>query len=68
LNRVLFTQDKDLLAIASSWQADGVPFPGLVFAAQRGLSIGRMIDDLELLVCCATESELRSQVFYLPLQ
>ena len=32
LERILFTQDEDLLAIARSWQQTGVDFAGVAYA------------------------------------
>ena len=66
--RLLFTQDEDLLKLAPKWQASGKPFTGIAFAHQMGASIGRLIEDLELLVLCAAEEELNSRVTYLPLR
>ena len=48
LNRLLFTQDDDFLKLASKWQSSGQPFKGIVISRQLGVSIGRLIDDLEL--------------------
>jgi hypothetical protein len=68
LGRVLFSQDQDFLRIAAEWQRAGRSFAGIFFAAQQGVSLGRLADDLELLLtCCATE-ELRGRVIYLPLR
>ena len=67
LGRTLFSQDQDLLRIASVWQAAGRPFSGVVFSAQRGLSIGRCIEDLELLALCCSPDELNGRVLFLPL-
>jgi len=67
-DRIIFTQDDDFLKLASEWQKSGKPFTGIAFAHQMGASIGRLIEDLELLVLCATESELSNRVIYLPLR
>ena len=37
LGRVLFSQDQDLLRIAHQWQSQQEPFPGVVFARQKGI-------------------------------
>ena len=68
LGRILFSQDTDLLAIAQSWQSTGREFGGLFFAHQEGASIGRLIEDIELLAKCATREELANTVTYLPLK
>jgi predicted nuclease of predicted toxin-antitoxin system len=67
-DRLLFTQDDDFLKLAPKWQSAGKMFTGIVFAHQLGASIGRLIEDLELLVLCATEDELNNCVTYLPLR
>lgn len=68
LGRLLFSQDQDFLAIAADWQRDGRTFAGVVFAPQQGVSLGRLADDLELLLTCCEAEELRDRVIYLPLR
>jgi hypothetical protein len=68
LNRLLFTQDEDLLTIAARWQQTGVRFIGILYAHQQGASLGRLVDDIELLVTCARTEELANLVTYLPLK
>ena len=66
LGRALLSQDADLLRIAQERQAEGVPFSGVIFAHQQGLSIGQVIDDLHLLATCCAADELANKVTYLP--
>ena len=61
------SQDEDLLQIAHDWQAAGVHFMGLAFAPQQGASIGRLIEDLQLVAECMSEKEIANQVIFLPL-
>jgi hypothetical protein len=68
LDRVFFSQDQDFLRIAAQWQRTGRSFAGLVYAAQQGVSLGRLADDLELLMTCCNAEELRDRVTYLPLR
>jgi uncharacterized protein DUF5615 len=68
LGRILVSQDEDLLAVTAQWQTAGREFSGLVFMPQEGGSIGRYVDDLELIAVCCTEPEMRSLVQYLPLR
>ena len=68
LGRVLFSQDQDFLRIAAQWQHQGRPFPGVLFAPQRGVSLGGLADDLVLLLTCCDPEELRDRVTYLPLR
>ena len=67
LSRVLFSQDQDLLRISSAWQATRRRFSGVAFCFQRGISIGRCIEDLELLAQCCGAEELNDRVIFLPL-
>ena len=67
-DRLIFTQDEDFLKLSPAWQASGKPFTGIVFAHQMGASIGRLIEDLELLALCATAEELSNRVIHLPLR
>jgi hypothetical protein len=68
LGRVLFTQDEDLLAIASRWQQESREFAGVVYCHQLGPGIGDIIEDLELLAFCVNDDEVRNRVIYLPLR
>ena len=67
LGLVLVTQDDDFLAIAARWQESGWEFAGLVFAPQQSASIGRYIDDLDLIAKCCEKAELVNVVQHLPL-
>jgi hypothetical protein len=67
LGRLLFTQDQDSLRIASHRQGAGLPFAGILFAHQQGASLGRLIDDLELIAACGEPGEFANRVTYLPL-
>jgi hypothetical protein len=67
LRRILFTQDDDLLRIASEWQHVGRPFAGVVYAHQLSAGIGTLIRDLQLLLECCRPDELADRVTYLPL-
>jgi hypothetical protein len=67
LGRILFSQDEDLLRVASDWQQQGKPFSGVIYAHQLSAGIGELVRDLEIVLSCCTESELAGQVTYLPL-
>lgn len=66
--RILVTQDEDLLDIAAAWQAASWEFAGIVFAPQEPASIGRYVDDLELIARCVELAEVENQVYFLPLR
>ena len=68
LGRVLFSQDDDLLREATARQRDGRHFAGLIYAHQLRISIGRCIDDLELLAKVCEPEDFVDRVEYLPLR
>ena len=68
LGRVLFSQDKDLLRVASRRQRSGEPFAGVIFAAQAEVSIGQCIEDLELLALAGESEDFAGLVRFLPLR
>jgi hypothetical protein len=67
LGRVLFSQDRHLLAEAAGRQQTGRPFAGVVYARQRHISNRRCIDDLELLAKVYDPVDMMNWVEYLPL-
>ena len=67
LDYVLFTQDVDLLAEAARRQVAGEAFAGVVFARQQVVSIGRCIQDLELMAKVLDPVDMMNRVVYLPL-
>ena len=56
LERVLFTQDDDLLREAARRQQIGERFAGVIYGHQLNVTIGQCIDDLEIMAQ-ATEPE-----------
>jgi hypothetical protein len=68
LERVLFTQDRDLLKEAAQRQQDGVAFAGVIYAHQERVTIGQCISDLEVLCLAGDPSDFANQVEYLPLK
>ncbi|MFI5380126.1 MAG: DUF5615 family PIN-like protein [Tepidisphaerales bacterium] len=67
LDRALVTQDEDLLIEASHRMRHGIPFSGVIYAAQSGITIGRFIDDLELISLAADMEYIRARIEWLPL-
>jgi len=67
LERVLFTQDDDLLAEAHWRQSEGIYFFGVIYAHQQYLSIGTCIRDLEIIAQVGEPQDLINMVRYLPL-
>lgn len=67
LQRVLFTQDEDLLAEAKYRQVEDIPFAGVIYAHQLHITIGRCVQDLELIAKASELKEMIDRVEYLPL-
>lgn len=68
LQRVLFSQDDDLLAIARSWHNTGLPFAGLIYGHQLAATIEQYVLDLEV-VCTVLDAEaMANHIEYLPLR
>ena len=68
LGRTLFTYDEDFLTISAAWQRSSKHFPGILFAAQTGMSIGRTISDIQLIAEVCSPQEVANQVIHLPLK
>lgn len=67
LERVLFTQDDDLLAEAAKRQREGTPFRGVIYAHQLRVSIGTCVHDLEIIAKAGEPEDLINRVQFLPL-
>ena len=67
LGRVIFSMDHDLLREAALRQRSGGSFPGVVYAHQIGVTIGRCVSDLELMAKTTAPEEWSNRVEYLPL-
>lgn len=63
----LFTQDEDLLAEAKRRQEEGVSFAGVIYAHQLRITIGRCVNELELIAKASEARKLANRVEYLPL-
>ncbi|MFQ5595068.1 MAG: DUF5615 family PIN-like protein, partial [Anaerolineae bacterium] len=53
LQRVMFSQDEDLLVEAKHRQTEGIPFTGVIYAHQLRITIGACVRDLELIAKAA---------------
>lgn len=67
LDRVLFSQDRDLLVVAEQWLREGREFAGLVYAHQLVVTIGQAIRDLALIAQVLDPEDLRNRVQFIPL-
>ena len=67
LQRVLFSQNDDLLAIARERQAAGVFFAGLICGHQLAATVGKYVLDLEVVCQVLDPEEMANRIEYLPL-
>ena len=67
LARVLFTRDDDLLAEAAKRQRERSSFHGVVYAHQLRVSIGRCVQDLEIIAKAGESEDLMNAIMFLPL-
>jgi hypothetical protein len=67
LERVLFTQDDDLLVEATRRQREGIPFRGVIYAHQLRVSIGTCVHDLEIIAKAGEPEDLINGVQFLQL-
>ncbi len=63
----LFTRDDDLLVEAHKRLREGISFSGVIYAHQLKVSIGRCIQDLDLLAKVGEPGDLDNEVIFLPL-
>lgn len=66
IGRVIFTQDIRFRALAEDWQRTGRPFAGLVYGHQLQGSIGRFVNDLELIAKATDLADRMNTIEYLP--
>src|SRR4029077_4124359 len=68
LDRVLFSQDDDLLAEATLRQRNVIDFAGVIYAHQKSVTVRDCIDELELIAKVLDPEDLRGRVVFLPLK
>jgi len=61
------SRDQDFLRVSLRWQQSERLFVGILYAHQQGASIGRLVEDIELITACCEPEELSNRVTYLPL-
>ncbi len=67
LGRVLVSQDEDLLREGARWLSEGKDFSGIIYAHQLRITIGKMVDELEMIARATSRDEWRGRIEYLPL-
>jgi hypothetical protein len=65
LQRLIFTQDDDFLALTSGWQREKRLFAGIAYGTRRRL-IGRYVEDLELITKSTELPEWENAIIFLP--
>jgi predicted nuclease of predicted toxin-antitoxin system len=67
LQRILFSQDADLLREANRRQQAGEQFVGVIYAHQLNISVAECITDLELISKSSNLDDCINHVTFLPL-
>jgi len=67
LGRLVFSQDRDFLVEARRRQAEGIDFPGVIYARQFRVAVGDSVRDLKMIAKLGNPQEFANQVIYLPL-
>ena len=67
LGRVLVSQDQDLLRQAARRLREGEDFSGVVYAHQLRVTIGQIVEDLELIATATSKEEWSGRIEYLPI-
>ncbi|MCI0392176.1 MAG: DUF5615 family PIN-like protein [Acidobacteria bacterium] len=65
-DRILITHDKKTIPhYVKELVSDGLTLPGVILVI-KSISIGGLIDDLEVTILCGRAEDFRNDVFYLP--
>jgi len=67
LDRILVSQDEDLLREGARQLREGGNFSGVVYAHQLRVTIGQMVEDLELIATATSKEEWYGRIEYLPI-
>ena len=67
LGRVLISQDEDLLREGARLLSERKDFSGIIYSHQLRITIGQMVEDLELIARATSQNEWRERIEYLPL-
>ena len=67
LGRVLVSQDEDL-GEGAKWLGERKDFSGIIYAHQLRITIGQMVEDLELIARATSQNEWWGRIEYLPLR
>ena len=67
LGRILVSQDEDLLREGARWLSERKGFSGIIYAHQLRITIGQLVEDLELIARVTSKDEWSGRIEYLPL-
>jgi uncharacterized protein with PIN domain len=68
LGRILVTQDEDLLCEGTRrLLRENQDFSGIIYAHQLRITIGQMVEDLELIARVTSQEEWRGRIEFLPI-
>lgn len=68
LARVLVSQDDDLIREGARMSEQQEPFGGVIYAHQLRVTIGQMVEDLELIATATSRDEWFGKIAYLPIR
>jgi len=68
LDRVIFSQDQDMLAEAATRQRLGLAFAGVIYGHQLDVTIGQCIRDLEMIAKAGEPEDMAGRVEFLPMR
>lgn len=64
----MVTEDHDDEKIASEFWTSGENFYGIAFVLRQGVSLGALINDLEMIAACSEVDEIINRIVYVPLK
>src|ERR1035441_3536517 len=67
LGRILVSQDDDLLREGMRLLRQHEDFSGIIYSHQLRITIGQMVEDLELIAKATSAAEWRGRIEYLPI-
>jgi predicted nuclease of predicted toxin-antitoxin system len=66
LGRILYSHDDDLLAEANYRLQNKIEFSGVVYSHQLSSSIGRCVEDLEIIAKTLAPEEIANRIEFIP--
>jgi predicted nuclease of predicted toxin-antitoxin system len=65
--RILVSQDEDLVREGAYLLKENKDFSGIIYAHQLRITIGQMVEELELIAKATSQNEWRGRIEYLPI-